>query len=113
MSEATLTTLIEIELDDEMGTYKTKSMLEIGEQFKADGTDVPRDILLGMIYELDLMSSRVMKKSKITDEELAEYIADRRYVNEQCSDDTNVLKTKDPQDSVIDNLFEDEDNTDM
>lgn len=114
MDKPSITTTIEIIMDENSDTYKTKSFLEVGDEYIDKDIEMPRDILLAMVYELELMASRITEKANISEDEVDEYIKQRILVSEENNDDSNTNtkklkgKKKDAIDRSIDNLFDDD-----
>lgn len=107
--------IIEILVDSENDTYRTKSYIEVAEEFSNEELDLPRDVLLGMVYELELMSRKIMSKANIDEDELQQYLKQRKLLSEEIEDELpRKNKKKDAIDQTIDHLFEetDEDNSD-
>ena len=114
MDKPSITTTIIIVMDENSDTYRTKSCLEVGEEYIKKDIEMPRDILLAMIFELELMADRITEKAGISDEEVDEYIKQRVLVSEETNDPSGIKKfkskKKDAIDNSIDHLFDDEDN---
>jgi hypothetical protein len=114
-TQPAIAAIIEISVDTETDTYKTSSYIEVAEEFSNENTDLPRDVLLGMVYELELMSKKIMKKAEIDEDEMSEYLKQRKLISEETEDvsPSQAKKKKDAIDRSIDHLFEDpdEDNT--
>lgn len=110
-TQPTLSAIIEISVDSENDTYKTKSYIEVSN----DELDLPRDVLLSMVYELGMMSRKLMDNADIDQDELNEYLEQRKLISEEAEEEPpRKNKKKDAIDQTIDHLFEetDEDNSD-
>ena len=113
MEKPSITTTIEIIMDQNSDTYKTKSYLEVGEEYIDKDIEMPRDILLAMVYELELMAGRITEKANISEDEVEEYIKQRILVSEESNEAPVGKKLKgkkkDAIDRSIDHLFDDDD----
>ncbi|HLD91350.1 MAG TPA: hypothetical protein VI911_10095 [Patescibacteria group bacterium] len=108
MNTTAITVVIEIAIDSSNDTYKTKSFLEVGEEYAKKSEDIPRDVLLSMLYELRLMASRVMKKAEISNDEMDEYLTQRKLVTQIDNDEPPSRGKGDIIDQSINNLFGDD-----
>jgi len=103
----TMSAIVEITVNEKDQTYKTRSFLEISEEFSKKRDELPRDILLSMILELHALANAMAEQAEVSEEEIDEYVAQRTLVG---TDGIDIVKpgTKDIIDMSIDNLFEDE-----
>lgn len=112
-TQPAIAAIIEISVDSENDTYKTKSYIEVAEQFSQENVDLPRDVLLGMVYELEVMSRKIMEKADIDEDEMQEYLKQRKLLTEEVDEEkslyTKKKNKKDAIDRSIDHLFEDSD----
>ena len=111
MDKPAISAIIEISIDTDNDTYKTKSYLEVAEEYADDDLDVPRDVLLGMVYELESMSRKIADRTNITVQEYRDYLKQRKLVDEQSIEEPKFKKKKDVIDQTIDNLFDDDENS--
>ena len=110
MNKPSVAVIVEITIDADNDTYRTKSYLEVAEEYTKTNKELPRDVMLAMVYELEVILNKITKKADIKDEEIAEYIAERQLVsNEDGDDNIKPIGKKDDIDSSIDRLFEDDD----
>ena len=79
-----------------------------GEEYAKKSEDIPRDVLLSMLYELRLMASRVMKKAEISNDEMDEYLTQRKLVTQIDNDEPPSRGKGDIIDQSINNLFGDD-----
>ena len=113
MDKPAISAIIEITLDTNSDTYKTKSFLEVAEDFADKGQELPRDVLLGLICELDIMSEKVRDRAEVTDKEMKDYMRQRKLISSDTINDdvpkSGKKRKKDAIDQSIDHLFDDED----
>lgn len=103
MIEPSIAAIIEISVDLNNDSYHTRSYLEVSKEFAESTNELPRDVLLAMVYELQVMLNNITERANINDSELGTYIKERQIVKKD-----EIETVKDNIDSVIDNLFEDD-----
>lgn len=108
MNKPAIAAIVEISIDPNTDTYRTRSYLEVSEEYTNSNAELPRDVMLAIVYELETILNKIVTKADIKDEEIAEYISERQIVgNEEGI--IKPLGKKDAIDSSIDRLFEDDD----
>lgn len=102
-----MSAIVEITVNEKDQTYKTRSFLEVSEEFSKKSDELPRDVLLSMILELHALANAMAEQSEVSEEEIDEYVTQRTLVG---PDGIDIVKpgTRDIIDMSIDNLFEDE-----
>ena len=77
MNKPSIAAIVEITIDPDTDTYRSKSYLEVAEEYTKNNINLPRDVMLAMAYELEVILNKITNKADIKDEEMAEYIAER------------------------------------
>lgn len=117
MDVPAIAAIIEISIDAENDTYKTKSYIELSDSYADEEAEMPRDILLSMIFELSRLASKLAEKADASIEEIDEYLTERKLLDLDSTDVEALTlnnmqmpsrKRKDAIDETIDNLFEDD-----
>lgn len=103
MIEPSIAAIVEIGVDQENESYHTRSYLEVDKKFAETTDELPRDVLLAMVYELQVMLNNITERAKIEDSELCDYIKERQIVKKEDRE-----SPKDNIDTAIDHLFEDD-----
>jgi hypothetical protein len=104
-----LTAIVEITIDPDTETYKTQSYIEIADEYSSETSDMPRDVLLGMVHELNRLITNIKKDADINDKEMKEFLNERELISETFIDENQERKNKkDAIERTIDHLFDDE-----
>lgn len=91
-------------LDKKDSTYKTESMFDINDGVAVDDEgNIPRDLLLSLVFELDALAKELKEKSSVDDEEMKEFLEQRKLVGEG---------TFSPASVDINKIFPDDEETD-
>jgi len=103
----TMSAIVEITVNEKDETYKTRSYLEVADEYSKKSDELPRDVLLSMILELHALANTMAEQAEVCEEEMDDYIEQRTLVG---LDGVDIVKSeiKDDIDKSIDNLFEDD-----
>lgn len=104
MIEPTLSAIIEISINENEQSYHARSYIEVDRSITESNDKLPRDVILAMVYELQVLLNTLTLKTNITDEELGQYINERQVVT---LDKPETTLNNNDINSAIDKLFED------
>lgn len=90
-----ISAIIRIMINDESSAYKTETTLDMAEK-EDDSADMPRDIILALIHELQVVTKMIAEKADVTREELNLFLKERKLIKTENYDSI---------DRVIDDLF--------
>lgn len=119
MKKPTIKLEISIHLDDAEELYTSSTSLQVGEAYiKGDGYEVPREVLLAFILELEEFQTRLMDEGDVSEEELDafddERLEDLKVYSDSMSEaidvfgkknNSNSIKNDQDIDKTIDNFF--------